>query len=202
MHTTGGNTVHPVDQGLGSTIAGLYNQYVKTGDMTGTVANSFNSLAPFATNSGDYTALAALAKNDGSALAGPGSSDQVMCLSCHRAHASGFVEMLRFDQGYEFTTKGGQYVGSDNPEITGSRANVQRRGRTNAEWQRAYYERPARSLPPTFFAQVPRELIAGSAGIFLNPWRLKAKGPETSGPFHVLKSAGLMCMCRFALLRV
>ena len=142
MHSTG-NTVHPVDQGLGSTIATLYNQYVRSGDMSGTIANSFLSLAPFATNSADYTVLAGLAKNDGSALAGPGSSDQVMCLSCHRAHASGFVEMLRFDQGYEFTTKGGQYVGSDNPEITGNRANVQRRGRTNAEWQRAYYERPA-----------------------------------------------------------
>ena len=142
MHSTG-NTVHPVDRGLGSTIAGLYNQYVKSGDMGGTIANSFSSLAPFASNTGDYTALAALAKNDGSALAGPGSGDQVMCLSCHRAHASGFVEMLRFDQGYEFTTKGGQYIGSDNPEVTGSRANVQRRGRNNAEWQRAYYERPA-----------------------------------------------------------
>jgi hypothetical protein len=67
----------------------------------------------------------------------------VMCLSCHRAHASGFVEMLRFDQGYEFTTKGGQYTGSDNPLVTGSRAPQQHRGRTNAEWQAAYYDRPA-----------------------------------------------------------
>ena len=142
MHSTG-NNVHPVDRGLGSTIAGLYNQYVKTGDMTGTIANSFNSLAPFASNTGDYSALAALAKNDGSALAGAGSGDQVMCLSCHRAHASGFVEMLRFDQGYEFTTKGGQYVGSDNPEVTGSRAANQHRGRTIAEWQQAYQGRPA-----------------------------------------------------------
>jgi predicted CXXCH cytochrome family protein len=142
MHSTG-NTVHPVDRGLGSTIATLYGQYVYSGNMSGSLASSFLSLAPFATNSGDYTALAALAKNDGSALAGPGSGDQVMCLSCHRAHASGFVEMLRFDQGYEFTTKGGQYVGSDNPEVTGSRAPNQHRGRTNAEWQRAYYERPA-----------------------------------------------------------
>jgi predicted CXXCH cytochrome family protein len=142
MHSTG-NNVHPVDRGLGSTIAGFYNQYVKSGDMSGTIANSFSSLAPFASNTGDYTALAALAKNDGSALGGPVSGDQVMCLSCHRAHASGMMEALRFDQGYEFMTKGGQYVGSDNPEVTGSRANVQRRGRNNAEWQRAYYERPA-----------------------------------------------------------
>jgi len=66
-----------------------------------------------------------------------------MCLSCHRAHASGFVEMLRFDQGYEFMTKGGQYVGSDNPEVTGSRAPNQHRGRTIAEWTQAYQGRPA-----------------------------------------------------------
>jgi len=142
MHSTG-NTVHPVDTALGSDTATLYNQYVKSGDMSGTIASSFSSLAPFASNTGDYTALAGLAKNDGSALGGPGSGDQVMCLSCHRAHASGFVEMLRFDQGYEFMTKGGQYVGSDNPEVTGSRATAQHRGRTIAEWQRAYYERPA-----------------------------------------------------------
>jgi predicted CXXCH cytochrome family protein len=142
MHSSG-NIVHPVDQGLGATVAGLYGQYVKSGDMTGTPATSYLSLAPFASMSADYTVLAGLAKNDDSALGGPASSDQVMCLSCHRAHASGFVEMLRFDQGYEFTTKGGQYVGSDNPEVTGSRAPNQHRGRTNAEWQRAYYERPA-----------------------------------------------------------
>lgn len=143
MHSTG-HTVHPVDQGLGADIASFYNKYVKSGDMSGGAgATAFSSLTPFATNSGNYTVLAGLAKNDGSALGGPANSDQVMCLSCHRAHASGFVDMLRFDQGYEFMTKGGQYVGSDNPEVTGSRANVQRRGRNNAEWQRAYYERPA-----------------------------------------------------------
>jgi len=145
MHSTG-NTVHPVDQGLGSRIATLYNQYVKSGDMTGTIANSFSSLAPFATNSGSYTVLAGLAKNDGTALGGPGSGDKVMCLSCHRAHASGFVEMLRFDQGYEFMTKGGQYLGSDSPDMMGlpfERVSRLSRGRTNAEWQRAYYERPA-----------------------------------------------------------
>jgi predicted CXXCH cytochrome family protein len=152
MHNVG-NNVHPVDQGLGSTIAGLYNQYVKSGDMTGTIATSFLSLTPFATNSGDYTVLAGLADNNNAQRGGPASGDQVMCLSCHRAHASGFVEMLRFDQGYEFTTKGGQYVGSDNPLVTGTRANVQRRGRTNAEWQRAYYERPA-----TTFATYQRVL--------------------------------------------
>ncbi|MBF8258868.1 MAG: omcT, partial [Actinobacteria bacterium] len=142
MHSAG-NYVHPVDQGLGSTIAGLYNTYVKSGDMGGVIGTSFQSLVPFAQNTADYLLLAAQAKNNGTTMGGPLSGDTVMCLSCHRAHASGFIEMLRFDPGYEFTTVGGQYVGSDNPLITSSRAPLQHRGRTNAEWTAAYYDRPA-----------------------------------------------------------
>ena len=129
MHSTG-NYVHPVDQGLGSTIVGLYNTYVKSGDMSGTSANSFNSLAPFATNSGDYTVLAALAKNTDTTLTGPGSSDQVNCMSCHRAHATGFPEMLRWNMENEFMVKNGVYQ-------------VSERGRTTAGEQAAgYYDRP------------------------------------------------------------
>jgi predicted CXXCH cytochrome family protein len=102
---------------------------------------------PFATNSGDYAALAALASNGTPSSAGPASGDQVTCLSCHRAHASGFTHMLRFDQGYEFMTKEGNYVGSDNAAVTGNRAGAQHRGRSIAMWQAAYYDRPA---TPTF----------------------------------------------------
>jgi predicted CXXCH cytochrome family protein len=151
MHSDG-NYVHPVDTGLGSTL-GNYNAYVKSGDLTGQSASSYLSLVPFVTNSGDYNILAGLASNATATSAGPGSGDQVTCLSCHRAHASGFTHMLRFDQGYEFTTKGGQYIGSDNPEVTGSRAGVQHRGRTNAMWQAAYYDRS-----PSQFASYQRVL--------------------------------------------
>jgi hypothetical protein len=142
MHSTG-NYVHPVDQTLSSTIISNYNSYVKSGDLSGTSATAFTSLVPFATNSGDYTALAALASNNSPTSAGPASGDQVNCLTCHRAHASGFSHMLRFDLGYEFMTKDGQYIGSDNPAVTGSRAPLQHRGRTNAMWQAAYYDRAA-----------------------------------------------------------
>jgi predicted CXXCH cytochrome family protein len=140
MHSTG-NYVHPVDQGLGSTIMGLYNSYVKSGDMTGTSANSFNSLVPFSSNTGDYTVLAGLAKNDGSQLGGPTSTDQVNCLSCHRAHATGFPEMLRWNMENEFMVKNGVYQ-------------VSERGRTTAGEQAAgYYDRPA-----TQFASYQRVL--------------------------------------------
>jgi hypothetical protein len=140
MHSgTVGAYVHPTDQNLGSDIASLYNLYKKSGDMTGTSADSYLSLVPFISNTDSYTTLA----SNVSVLTGPGGTDQVSCLSCHRSHASGFDHMLRFDQGYEFMVKGGQYIGSDNPEITGARAPLQHRGRLNADWQAAYYDRPA-----------------------------------------------------------
>jgi hypothetical protein len=153
MHTDNKPYVHPVDQNVGSTVSTAYQQYVKSGDMSGSSATSYLSLVPFATNSSNYTTLAGLAMNNNSQLGGPASTDQVTCMSCHRAHASGFVEMLRFDNGYEFTTVNSQYVGSDNTSVTGSRAYLQHRGRLNAEWQAAYYDRPA-----TTFATYQRVL--------------------------------------------
>jgi cytochrome c553 len=137
MHSSG-NYVHPVDESLGSTVAGVYQTYKKTGDLTGSAATSYLSLTPFITNSSDYTALAALALNDDSDLNGPGQNDQVSCLSCHRAHASGWEYSLRWNMEGEFITYNGAWPGTDNG------APVQfARGRTSAETQAAYYDRPA-----------------------------------------------------------
>ncbi len=143
MHSTG-NYVHPVDQGLGSTIAANYKTYVKSGNMTGDGINGYLSLVPFTENSADYAAIALHAVNNNSVLTGPGTSDKVDCMSCHRAHASGFEHALRFDQGYEFMVKDGAYIGSDNPAVgTTGRGPLQSRGRVIADWQAAYYDRPA-----------------------------------------------------------
>jgi hypothetical protein len=140
MHSTG-NYVHPVDTGLGSDIMGLYNSYVKSGDMGGTSANSFTSLVPFSSNTGDYTVLAGLALNTDAQLGGPASADQVNCMSCHRAHATGFPEMLRWNMENEFMVKNGVYQ-------------VSERGRTTAGEQAAgYYDRPV-----TQFASYQRVL--------------------------------------------
>ena len=142
MHSRDGY-VHPVDESLGSDVANNYNAYLKTGDLTGVAATSYSSLVPFAEATGDFATLASHASNTNAYPNGPGSADKVMCLSCHRSHASGFMFGLRFDVEYEFMTKGGQYVGSNNPLVTGTRAANQHRGRTNEEWQAAYYDRPA-----------------------------------------------------------
>ena len=137
MHSSG-NYVHPVDEGLGSTLAANYNAYVKSGDLTGNSATAFTSLVPFAENTGDLTVLASHAKNNNSQLGGPGDSDKVMCLTCHRAHATGWPEMLRWNMEGEFMTYNSLYPGTDSTPTVPQFA----RGRLAAETQAAYYDRP------------------------------------------------------------
>jgi general stress protein YciG len=89
---------HPAndDAHLGSTYSVNYNSYVKTGDFTGTSADSYLALVPFERGIADPTAL------DGASLAGPDASSNVVCLTCHRAHASAFQNATRWDMGTEF----------------------------------------------------------------------------------------------------
>lgn len=132
MHTSSGKLVHPVDRTLGD-ITANYNAYVKTGDLTGTSANSFTSLVPFAESTANIATLALHAKNDGSYMSGPATSDTVTCLSCHRAHASGWEYAMRWNPEYEFlTTNTGAYPSSG----------FASRGHSQAEVQAAYYDRP------------------------------------------------------------
>ncbi len=141
MHTSSGKVVHPTDQNLGSSISGMYGRYVKSGNLSGTAATSYLSLVPFAQGAANssFANLKANAKNDDSALGGPVSTDQVTCLSCHRAHASGFYSMLRWNNDTEFIVSNGVYG-------TGM-------GRTEAEWKAAYYDRD-----PAKFATYQRGL--------------------------------------------
>jgi hypothetical protein len=143
-----GNYVHPVDQSLTTGIANIYNAYKMSGDLTGTSADSFTSLVPFAENTDDITVLKSHANSDGSYLNGPGSSDKVTCLTCHRAHASGWPEALRWNMEGEFMVYDGLWPGTD----TLTDANKSR-GRLSAETQAAYYDRPT-----TMFATYQRVL--------------------------------------------
>ena len=139
MHSSG-NYVHPVDETLGSTVAANYKAYVKSGDMTGDGTNGFLSLVPFTENTADYATLASHAVNNDSVLTGPGTSDRVDCMSCHRAHASDFPFMLRWSMENEFLTKNSVYQTTE-------------RGRTTAEAEAGYYDRPT-----TVFASYQRVL--------------------------------------------
>lgn len=139
MHVDSGLLVHPVDQNLGSTIAGIYNSYVGSGDLSGNqVQGAYDSLVPFQTdNSTDYVALAAMAVNDGSVTTGPSGTDRVQCLSCHRAHASGWEYGTRWDVEIEMIVIDGEWPGTDaaSPAAQGSKW---AKGRTVAERSKAY----------------------------------------------------------------
>jgi hypothetical protein len=148
MHSSG-NYVHPVDQSLGTPIANIYNAYIKSGDLSGAAATSFNSLVPFAENTGDIATLKTHASNTGGYLNGPGTSDKVTCLSCHRAHASGWPEALRWNMEGEFMIYNSLFPGTDTTPTVPQFA----RGRVGAETQAAYYDRPV-----TAFASYQRVL--------------------------------------------
>jgi hypothetical protein len=122
-----------------------YGSYVKSGTLTGTAATSYWTLAPFETGS----AVLADLKTAQASFAGPDASSNVACVSCHRAHASGFDSMLRFNTTYEMITDGTGASGA--PTYVGT-TNVGQ-GRTEAEMTAAYYGRPA-----TVFSSYQRDL--------------------------------------------
>lgn len=148
------NLVHVVDDQLNGE-ATTYNSYIKTGDLTGVVGSSFTSLIPFASNTKDVASLAAMAVNDDSNLNGPAATDRVLCLSCHRAHASGWNYGLRWNSDAEFLTLADA---SGNPVYPGIDAGLGNQGQYNRgytvnQMKAAYYDRPA-----TVFSQHQRQL--------------------------------------------
>jgi len=73
------------------------------------------------------------------------SGDTVMCLSCHRAHASGFDSATRWENEAEFITyvnaaNAPAWPGTDNAPAQGNAQYA--RGKTMAETQASYYDRP------------------------------------------------------------
>ena len=134
--------------GKSQTIAGIYNAYKKSGDLTGVQATSFESLVPFEEGT---TVLATLLGHAGSSATstqlgttgGPSTgAENVMCLSCHRAHASGFSSAARWNNNGEFLVIAGQYPGSDAPTAEGKGGQYSR-GYNQAQFAAAMYERPA-----------------------------------------------------------
>jgi hypothetical protein len=122
---------------------GVYNTYVRSGVLTGTQETSFWSLVPFEEGTSDRATLAPRAVSDGSVPGGPFTGrETVMCLSCHRAHATGWDHALRWNttpSGYVVVE--GSWPGTD----ASGRARLDEfaQGRTRAETQAAYYDRDA-----------------------------------------------------------
>jgi hypothetical protein len=142
----GTSFLHPAssDSKLGATILGNYNAYVASGNFTNTVATAYTSLVPFEEGTKDRAALAAHAVIDGSQTAGADANSNVMCLSCHRAHATGWDSMTRWNNKAEFLTIAGAYPGTG---LAGEAGYGQyNQGKTQAEIQATFYDRPATSF--------------------------------------------------------
>lgn len=133
----GSNLRHPAGRGgiLGAAVAANYNAYVKTGDMSGSSDTAYSSLTPFEEGHAGYDLLRSSAAGS---LAGPDPSANVHCLTCHRAHASGWDSIGRWNFHTTFLTVGGEWPGSD-----GGAEPQYHQGRTRAETRLAYYDRPA-----------------------------------------------------------
>jgi hypothetical protein len=105
-----------------------YNAYLRTGDMTGAAGQTYDALVPFElqTTRADAVTRSSLTTETTNIQAS--ASTTVMCLSCHRAHASAFDSMLRWDYAKTFV------IGTYSDGVSGSGTAAQRA---------AYYLRPA-----------------------------------------------------------
>ncbi|RJR15258.1 MAG: cytochrome C [Nitrospiraceae bacterium] len=90
-----------------------YNSYKKTGDSRGMQAISYLSLVPFELGTTDTSLL------NPSSSAGPDTSGKasVMCLTCHRAHASAFPLIGRWDFSATFISD--SHPGSGDAGVSG-----------------------------------------------------------------------------------
>ena len=143
-HTSGcAGRTHPAGKcaSCGQAIIANYNAYVKSGNINGRADKAYTSLVPFEEGTDDRAILAQHAQNNGSYTRGPEPGANVMCLTCHRAHASGWNSMARWNMETDFIVHYGNYPGTDNG------APLQHaQGRTAAETQWALYDRPAGSF--------------------------------------------------------
>lgn len=134
------NVMHPAGDAakLGIAKTDMYHAYVKTGDLSGVAGTSYLSLVPFEEGTANYAQLKAHATSDGSQLAGPEPDrSQVMCLTCHRAHASGWDGAARWNSGTDYLVFNGFYSQEGRAEQPYGQ------GRTETEALRAYYDIPA-----------------------------------------------------------
>jgi hypothetical protein len=126
----GNHHPHPVNKAIGSTMVGIYNAYVGSGNLTN-ATGGYSSLVPVEMGTNDIPTLK-LAAVDGAAssYAAATATAKVMCLSCHRAHAGGFASMTRFNVAGNTTDSAGAYALASGMTDT-------------AQALAAYYERPS-----------------------------------------------------------
>jgi len=146
-----GAKIHPAGNGtkFSGRVVANYNAYIASGNLTGNPSTSYTSMVPFEMGTADYVALKGTATSTGGQTSGPATSSNVMCLSCHRAHASGWDHAMRWNTKSEFLMFNGEYPGVDTSGVPARIAG----GRTRAETRKTYYDRP-----PTAYASYQRSL--------------------------------------------
>ena len=143
IHSTFGGYVHQSDTVMVGEILTNYNVYKKSGDLTGSRPTAYTSLVPFQL---DGTANLATLATAVASTAGPQAGDRVICLSCHRAHASGWDSIGRWNFKATFLVYDGAWPGLSSPA-------EHAQGRSEAETRQAYYDRS-----PGMFATYQRSL--------------------------------------------
>ncbi len=141
FHSDSGQLIHPSGKSALFTkqTAEVYNAYNQSGDLTGDKSRSYTSIVPFELGTSDYQVLKQIAGSG--SMEGPSGGANIMCLTCHRAHASGWDGMTRWNVKGTFLTSNGQYPGSDRgagPALC--------MGRTYAETKAAYNDIPEERL--------------------------------------------------------
>jgi len=101
-HGEDGGFEHPVDENLNRRTIRNYHRYNGTADpFGGNAATAYLAAVPF-----EDPAVTV------SSTAGPGAASSVMCLSCHRAHATSAPQAGRWDFNVEFLDTDGAVSGS------------------------------------------------------------------------------------------
>jgi hypothetical protein len=144
---------HPAGNGakLTAAVVANYNAYVSSGKMTNVATGAaFDTLAPFEIGSNDFTVLKGYAVTSSGLtnqnMPAATASNNVACVSCHRAHASGFESGLRFFYLNEFmTVADSANAAAYDSSATENKINY---GYNVAQQQNAYYGRPASVFGP------------------------------------------------------
>ncbi len=136
LSATSPNHTHPTSAQFNSAMVTGYNAYMGSG-LTGNP--NFDTIVPYQEdNQTDYAALRTAANTP---TRDASTSSRVMCLSCHRAHASGFAHMTRWQNDGEFIAADSVWPGTDSTSSIASQAKYAM-GRTSAMTLRAYNDQP------------------------------------------------------------
>ena len=122
-------------------LATNYNKYISTGNLNGTQA--YDALMPVELGGTRDNAAALPVDITGTVAINVPATANVMCLTCHRAHASGFTSMLRWDMGSQFNSIGtsGDATGANGNALANTAAGYYYRGMNGAGNQYGSYQR-------------------------------------------------------------